>query len=168
MTKPVDSYRFIGGVTARMVKKWIKMEPPRPIPWTPLVKPLTECKVALLTSAGVALTSDRPFDQEAERRDPWWGDPSYRIIPSGTRAQDIRAYHLQIDPSHAESDLNSVLPLDRLIELEEAGEIGAAAEQHYSVMGYILQPDRLLEETTPAIIAALQAEAVDVLLLAPA
>ncbi|MFC1878526.1 glycine/sarcosine/betaine reductase selenoprotein B family protein [Chloroflexota bacterium] len=168
MKKNVDSYRFIGGVTARMVKKWIKMESPRPIPWTPLEKPLSECKIALLTSAGIALKNDRPFDQEGERQDPWWGDPSYRIIPPGTSAQDIRAYHLHIDPAYAESDLNCVLPLDRLLELEEAGEIGSVAKGHYSTMGYILQPEVLLGQTVPAIVAEMQAEAVDVLLLAPA
>ncbi|MFN2168218.1 MAG: hypothetical protein ACK2U9_18395 [Anaerolineae bacterium] len=29
----VDSYRFLSGITKRMVKSWIKMEQPREIPW---------------------------------------------------------------------------------------------------------------------------------------
>ena len=64
MEKTVDSYRFINGISRRMLRTWVDMEKPRPIPWTPLQKPLQECRVALLSSAGIALKSDRPFDQE--------------------------------------------------------------------------------------------------------
>ena len=72
MDKTVDSYRFISGITKRMIRSWISMEPPREIPWTPLAKPLRECTVSLISSAGIALKSDRPFDQEGERRNPWF------------------------------------------------------------------------------------------------
>jgi D-proline reductase (dithiol) PrdB len=89
-------------------------------------------------SAGIALKTDRPFDQEGERRNPWWGDPSYRILPSATTSQDVRLYHLHIDPSCAEQDLSCLFPLGRLPELAQAGEIGRMAARHYSIMGYIL------------------------------
>jgi D-proline reductase (dithiol) PrdB len=168
MKKTVDSYRFISGLTHRMLRTWVAMEHPRPIPWTPLDKPLRECKVALLSSAGIALKSDRPFDQEGERRNPWWGDPSYRILPRNTSTADVGLYHLHIDPRPAQQDLNCLFPLTRLLELEQAGEIGASAERHYSIMGYILKPERLLHETVPAIIRDLRAEHADVVVLVPA
>ena len=38
MVKQVDSYCYLSGITKRMIKSWIKMEHPRPIPWTPLTK----------------------------------------------------------------------------------------------------------------------------------
>ena len=98
MDKTVDSYRFISGITKRMIRSWISMERPREIPWTPLAKPLSECTVSLISSAGIALKIDRPFDQEGERRNPWWGDPSYRILPNTATSQDVRLYHLHIDP----------------------------------------------------------------------
>jgi hypothetical protein len=85
----------------------------------------------------LCLGTDRPFDQEGERRNPWWGDPSYRIIPSTATSPDMRLYHLHIDPSYAEQDLNCLFPLQRLQELVEAGEIGRSAPRHYSIMGYI-------------------------------
>jgi len=47
------------------------------------------------------------------------------------------------------------------------GEIGRSAPSHYSIMGYILQPEVLLVETTPAIIRCLQEEAVDAVVLVP-
>ena len=168
MSKTVDSYKFISGITKRMVKTWIKMEGPREIPWTMLEKPLSESRVALISSGGIALKTDQPFDQEGERRNPWWGDPSYRVIPRGTKAEEIKLYHLHVDPQFAEADLNSLLPIDRLVELETAGEIGSAAPSHYSIMGYNLQPLVLLKETVPAIIRNLRNEAVDVVVLVPA
>ena len=168
MEKTVDSYKFISGITKRMVQTWIKMENPRAIPWTPLTKPLSECTVALISSGGIALKTDTPFDREGERQNPWWGDPTYRLIPRETKAEEIKLYHLHVDPCCVETDLNSLLPIDRLIELETAGEIGAAAPSHYSFMGYNLQPKILLEETTPAIIRNLKADAVNVVVLVPA
>ena len=168
MQKTVDSYRFISGITRRMLRTWVEMEKPRPIPFSPLCKPLRESKVALISSAGVAMKTDRPFDQEGERRNPWWGDPSYRALPVSATEADVRLYHLHIDPRPSQQDLNCLLPLARLKELERLGEIGAAADQHYSMMGYILQPETLLKETVPAMIHDLRAERADVVVLVPA
>lgn len=164
----VDSYRFLDGVSKRLIKSWIKLELPREIPWTSLSKPLSDCTVALISTGGIALKTDRPFDQEGERKNPWWGDPSYRIIPRGTKAEDIRVYHMHIDPRHGEQDLNCLLPLDRLEELVEMGKIGRAATSHYLFMGYLLNPKELLEKSIPAIIEHLRSDAVDVAVLIPA
>jgi D-proline reductase (dithiol) PrdB len=151
-----------------MVKNWINMEQPRLIPWTPLTKPLSECTVAMLSSGGIAMAGDVPFDQQGERDNPWWGDPSYRRLPSEASAEDVHFYHLHVDVSDAQKDLNCLLPLQRLSELAEAGEISQAAPRHYSIMGYNPQPHLLLEETVPQIVADLRADGVDALLLFPA
>lgn len=168
MTRTVDSYRFISGITRRMIKNWIKMETPRPIPWTPLTKPLSECTVALLSSAGVALKSDAPFDQEGERQNPWWGDPSYRVLPKDATEEQVRLYHLHIDPAYAEQDLDCLFPLQRLQELEDQGRIGRTSPRHYSIMGYILDPEELLTKTVPALIRDLKEDFADVVVLVPA
>lgn len=168
MPKTVDSYRFINGITRRMIKNWINLEQPRPIPWTPLSKPLAECTVALLSSAGVALKGDAPFDQEGERQNPWWGDPSYRILPKDASEDDVRLYHMHIDPAYAEQDLDCLFPLQRLQEMEDSGRIGRTSPRHYSIMGYILDPEELLSETVPALIRDLKADFADVVVLVPA
>jgi D-proline reductase (dithiol) PrdB len=124
--------------------------------------------VALITSGGIALETDRPFDREGERQNPWWGDPSYRIIPQTASTEDIRVYHQHIDPSLAEQDFNCLLPIDRLAELEATSKVGRAAPAHYSFMGYILEPEELLEKSIPAIIERLRADEVDVVVLIPA
>jgi len=168
MTKTVDSYRFISGITRRMLKSWAGMEQPRPIPWTPLARPLSECTVALLSSAGIALKTDRPFDQEGERRNPWWGDPSYRILPKNATQEDVCLYHLHIDPSYAQQDLNCLFPLPRLQALEQRGRIRRSSPRHYSIMGYLLDPQVMLCETVPALIRDLKEDLADVVVLVPA
>jgi D-proline reductase (dithiol) PrdB len=150
-----------------MIKSWISLEQPREIPWTPLRKPLNECSVALISSAGMALVTDKPFDQEVERRNPWFSDPSFRVIPRDTKAEDIRVYHLHINPDFIQQDINCGLPVKRLVELEANGDIGHAAQSHYSFIGYTCQPERLIDESVPAIISRLRAESVDVVVLVP-
>ena len=167
MTK-VDSFRFVGGITKRMAKKWIALENPTTIPWTPLPKRLVACTIAIITTGAIRLKEDEPFDQEGERQDPWWGDPSYRTIPQNTTSADIRVDHLHIKPEFAEQDINCLLPNARLTELADAGEIGRPAPTHYSLMGYQMQPEEMLVTSVPAIIRQMKDEAVDAVLLVPA
>lgn len=166
-TEPVDSYRFLDRITRMMAQNWVKLEQPREIPWTPLTKPLTESTIALISSAGLALKSDRPFDQEGERQNPWRGDPAYRILPRTATTGDVNLYHLHIHPRLAEQDLNTLIPLERLLELENRGEIGHSAAHHYSFMGYILQPKELLEQSVPAMIRQMKQDEVTIVLLVP-
>ena len=104
-----------------------------------VTKQLSECTVSLISTGGIALKTDTPFDQEGELQNPWWGDPSYRVIPRTATEKDIRVYHMHINPEFAECDLNCLLPMQRLSELVEAGELGSVAPSHYSFMGYILE-----------------------------
>jgi hypothetical protein len=79
----IDSYRFLDFAARQVVKAWAARQRPGMIPFTPLTKALGECTVALVSTAGVARTDDLPFDQEHERRNPWWGDP--RVAGSGSK-----------------------------------------------------------------------------------
>ena len=165
--RQVDSYRFLDRLTKRLVQTWIGLEHPRDIPWTPLSTPLEESTVALVSSAGIALNTDQPFDQEGEKKNPWWGDPSYRLLPRTATEEDVTLYHLHIHPRLAEQDLNTIMPLQRLLEFEQRGEIGRSAASHYSFMGYILEPKVLLEKSTPEMIRHMKDENVDIVLLVP-
>ena len=164
----IDSYRFLDFASRQVMKAWAARQKPGAIPFPPLAKPLRECTVALLSTAAVARNDDRPFDQERERRDPWWGDPSFRVIPLGTTERDVRLYHMHIDPRFGEADLDVVLPMRRLTELAEQRVVGRAAPRHYSLVGYILEPDVLVNETAPAIAGQMRADGVDAAALVPA
>jgi D-proline reductase (dithiol) PrdB len=163
----VRSHPFVDGPTRKLVQSWIEHEPAHQIPWTPLAKPLADCRVALVSSAGIARHDQPPFDQELERRDPWWSDQSWRPIPRNTAEADVGIYHLHIDPRFGQQDLDCVLPLRRLQELSDDGIVGGVAATHYSFMGYILEPRQLLASTAPAIAAGMVEEGVDVAVLVP-
>ncbi len=51
-------------------------------PWSPLSRPLADSNVALVTTAGLHLRSDKPFWGKG-------GDPSFRIIPSSATPEEI-------------------------------------------------------------------------------
>lgn len=163
----IDSYRFLDFATRQVMKAWAARQEPGVIPFTPLSKPLSECAVALVSTAGIARIDDRPFDQEGERRNPWWGDPTFREIPLGTTEKEIKLHHLHIDPRFGEEDLDVVLPMRRLTELAEEGFVNRPASTHYSVMGYILEPTELVEKSAPAIAEHMRTEGVDVAALVP-
>jgi len=165
----VDPWRFAGGFIKRALGGAIPDAPSHPpIPWTPFEKPLSQAKVALLSTAGLSMKGDEPFDMEFERRNPMRGDGSFRKLRSDATAADIEANHLHIDTGYIERDLNVALPLDRLRELVGEGAVGAMAETHYSVMGYQgNDPSRLENESAPAIAEAMKSEEVDLALLAP-
>ena len=164
----IDSYRFLDFASRQIMKAWAARKDAEVIPFTPLSKPLRGCTVAIVSTAGVARNDDRPFDQDGERRNPWWGDPSFRTIPLGTTEQEIELYHLHIDPRFGKADLDVVLPMRRLAELAAEGFVGRPSPTHYSMMGYILEPKELVEETAPAIALQMRAEQVDAAVLVPA
>ena len=165
----VDPWRFAGGFIQRALSAAIPDQPAHdPIPWTPVAKPLGESKVALLSTAGLSMKGDAPFDMEGERQRPTWGDPSWRRLRADATGESIEANHLHVDTGYVLRDINVALPLDRLRELVAEGVVGSVAPSHYSTMGYQGNDTSVLEnETAPAIAEAMKSEEVDLALLAP-
>ena len=167
--REVDPWRFAGRFLKTVLSSRIPDEPTHdPIPWAPVSVPLSEAKVALLSTAGLSMRGDAPFDMEGERRNPTRGDPSWRRIAADATSASVEVNHLHIDTGYIERDLNVALPLDRLRELVDEGEVGAMAATHYSTMGFQGNDSSVLEnESAPAIADAMRSEEVDLALLAP-
>jgi len=165
----VDPWRFAGTFLRNVLSARIPDEPAyQQIPWTPFVGPLARARVALLSTAGLSMKGDAPFDMELERRNPMRGDPSWRRLRSDASSATIEANHLHIDTGYLLRDLNVALPLDRLRELAAEGVIGSVSESHYSTMGYQGNDSEILErKSAPEIAAAMAAEQVDLVVLAP-
>jgi len=127
-------------------------------PWVKPAKPLSAMRLAIVTTAGVHLRGDTPFKG---------GDQSYRVMPSGAPAKDILLSHSSIgfDRSGIIRDSNLVLPIDRLREMAEGGEIGGIGSNHYSFMGAQTKYERLIEETGPEVGRRLKDEGVDAVLM---
>ncbi len=168
-TREVDPWRFAGGFLKKVLSARIPDEPTHAaIPWTALRKPLAETKVALLSTAGISMKGDAPFDMEMERKNPMRGDPSWRRISAHAASEDVEANHLHIDTGYIERDLGVALPLDRLRELVDEKVVGAMADTHYSTMGYQGNDlTRLEQRSAPEIAAAMRNEEVDLAILAP-
>jgi len=167
--KSVDCFRFL----PPGLKAWIKSLIPDEdfkgeIPWTPMSKPLNQATLALVTSAGISLKSDPPFDMEREKGEPLWGDRSFRMIPRGTTEKDININHLHINTTHIAQDINVILPLARMAEFETEKVIGRLAPTAYSFYGFQWRNTDFLKEAIEPISRRMASEAVDAVLLTPA
>jgi D-proline reductase (dithiol) PrdB len=129
---------------------------------------LKEATIALITSAGISLKSDRPFDMEREKQEPSWGDPSYRELPKGTTEKDIQIHHLHINPKPILQDINVILPLTRMAEFEKEGIVGRLAPTAYSFYGFQLESKEFLSQAIEPISKRMRQEGVDAVFLTPA
>ena len=133
-------------------------------PWTKMSKPLSECKVALVTPAGLHVRGDDPFTTAKNG-----GDASFRIIPRLTDPADIVQSHTSIgfDRTSIYKDINITFPIDRLNELVALGKIGSLSDNYYSFMGALRNVTGLTDEYGPEVAEKLLDEKVDVVLLTP-
>lgn len=132
----VDRFKYL----PRLVTRYYKMSQVRaemPIPWTPLSRPLSEACFSLVTSGGLYHQGhEPPFDLEREEREPDWGDPSYRTLPTGMDPQEVGISHHHLKTADILADMNILLPIQRFQELVDQGRIGCLAKRAYSFMGY--------------------------------
>jgi D-proline reductase (dithiol) PrdB len=164
----VDSFKYLPRSIAAYYQTLV-VQKADPIPWTPLAKPLNRCRVVAITTAGIYDKDREPsFDAEREKREPMWGDPTYRRISREIRQEQIGASHLHINHRDMLADLNTVLPLQRLAELESQGVIGSLSETNYSFMGYQPNTTEWREHYGPEVAGLLKDDAVDAALIAPA
>ena len=128
------------------------------------VQPLSESKVAIVTTAGVHHKDHFAFDMNDKD-----GDPSFRIVNSSLPTGTLTITHDYYDHADADRDINIVFPIDRLKELESVGYIGKVSNMHLSFMGHITGPHvkTLVEKTAPDAAEMFRLEGVDVVLLAP-
>ena len=129
-------------------------------PWAAWRKELSQSKIGMVSSAGLHLRGDKPFQG---------GDHTYRVIPSNSKLGDVIDSHVSIgfDRTGIYRDLNLAFPMDRLRELVDQGVVGSLAKDYYSFMGAQREPRKIIEETGPQAAEALHAQGVDLVLLIP-
>ena len=120
--------------------------------------PLSERRVAIVSSAGLLCRGDRPFP---------FGAKEYRVIPGDTVASDLLMSHVSsnFDRTGYQQDLNVIFPIDRLAELAADGVIGSVAAFHYSFM-VATRPDQL-EPKARELAGLLKEDQVNAVLLVP-
>jgi D-proline reductase (dithiol) PrdB len=128
-------------------------------PWTPLGKPIRECRLALMSSGGIMYRDQPRFHRE---------DASYRRIPSDARRDELNIWHFGYPTADAQADPNCVFPLERLRELEVDGTIGALCDPALSFMGGIYSARTVRNELAPQIVDELKRAHADAFFLVPA
>ena len=137
----------------------------RNIPWNKLEKPLVDCKIAIITTGGIHLKSDKEFDLS----DPN-GDSTFRRIPYNTNLMDLIITHKYFDHYDADRDPNLIFPIEVLTELQSEGMVGPSCENHYSFMGHIKGPHltTLINKSAVEVAKEIRQKKADIALLVPA
>jgi len=134
-------------------------------PWTPLKKPLSDCKIALISTGGIILKDDKPFDLINSS-----GDSSFRRIPHDVKPNELTICHKYYDHRDADQDPNLILPFEVLRELQKEGFLRTSNKFHYSFMGHIKEPklSSLVNISAIKVAKELKYQKVDIALLVPA
>ena len=135
------------------------------VPWTKLKKSLSECKIALITTGGILLKTDKEFDLN----DPC-GDSTFRRIPHDVALDDLTIIHKYYDHRDADLDPNLILPIEVLRELQAEGIVGPSNAFHYSFMGHIEEQHltTLIQKSAVDAAKEIKQQQVDIALLVPA
>lgn len=126
------------------------------VPFATPSKAAGASRIALISTAGLHLDDQLPFD-----RDTLSGDCSFRRIRADDDLARVRVWWDGEQQQPANQDLNSAFPLALLREL------GNVAKTHYSFSGAIPEPRPLLEESAPAVAVELRQDGVDAVVIAP-
>ncbi|NQU61620.1 MAG: selenoprotein B glycine/betaine/sarcosine/D-proline reductase [Rhodospirillales bacterium] len=132
-----------------------------PFDSTPWVEgpPLAERRVALVTTSGLHSPGQATF---------YFQDSTYRVIPGDTTGRDLVMSHSSVnfDRTGFQQDVNVVFPIDRLRELQAAGEIGSLADYHYAFMGANLKAEDY-ESSAKEVAGLLKEDRVNAVLFTP-
>ena len=141
--------------------RWRRLDP---VPWAPLSKGLVDATLAIVSTGGFVAPAQEPFDQSVKG-----GDFSFRTIASDIDVKSLVDSHRSASFDHAgiRTDPNLAFPLDRLHELQRAGRIGHVNARHWSFMGSITAPGRLIARSAPAAAEQAVADGVDAALFIP-
>jgi D-proline reductase (dithiol) PrdB len=123
--------------------------------WT-VPSPPQERRVSIVTTAGVSRRGAKPFS---------WLARDHRVFNKNDRDLVMTHVAVEFDRSAWQQDLNVIIPLDRLEEMANDGEIGSVADEHYSFMG--AADPVTMEKSARAVAAKMKQEGVDTVFLIP-
>ena len=145
-------------------------------PFTSMGIPVSEAKIGLLTTSGHFVEGDdpKPFgvqdmsQAEAHSRISEFlkGEPVLSTIPVDVEREKLRVRHGGYDIRAAQEDPNTLLPIDRMTELEKDGVIGQAMDYVYSFVGATAQ-NKLIHTYAPQWADHFKAMEVDGMILVP-
>lgn len=129
--------------------------------------PLSEARVAIVTTAAMMRPGDEPWEH---------GQTSFRVFDRAERNLIVSHISPNFDRSGVSADLNVVYPIDRLEEMADESVIGDVSPRHVSFHGAVMlggiagtgnQLRTVILDTGPAAAKLLREEGVDVVVLTP-
>jgi D-proline reductase (dithiol) PrdB len=129
------------------------------IPFTPLTRPLAECRVGLITTSEMAIRDEPlPVADDDPLRDPY-------SLPSDTPMARLYSRKTAYDRfATTLDDVDSYLPLTRLRELAAAGRVGSLAPRFHMAFSQYSQR-KTLGVDAPEILKQMREDRVDVAVL---
>ena len=135
----------------------------RRAPFTPARRALPMLNLALISSAGAYIDGTPAFDTGSTN-----GDTTFKEIPIEVEESDLRFAARGYDPSAVQQDVNSELPVTRLLEFEKNGIIGQLNPVYWSFCGFIPDAGRVVDELVPNLVERVRRYEVQAALLVPA
>ncbi len=130
------------------------------VPLTPLRKPVSESKLALIASGGIYALGQIAFHFK--------DDLSFREIDIKTPQKALRASHFAYDLAPVRRDPNTVFPVAPIKAQVAEGRLGSLSERAYTFMGGIYSARKVKDILAPAIVHRLLKDQADLALLVPA
>ena len=134
----------------------------RRAPFTPARRALPMLNLALISSAGAYIDGTAAFDTNAAN-----GDVSFREIPVEVEASDLKFAARGYDPAAVQQDINSGVPVPRLLEFERNGIIGQLNPVFWSFCGFIPDASKIAIELAPNLVERVRRYEVQAALLVP-
>ncbi len=133
------------------------------VPFTPLGKPLSECKLALVSTSDIAIKSD---DDETDPHAQFLVGSVYSI-PSDTPVADLYSPQEHYDKNATNlDDVDSFFPITRLHELAAEGRFSELAPRCHGVYTAYSQR-RTTEVDGPEVLKRCREDGVDAAVLVP-
>jgi D-proline reductase (dithiol) PrdB len=132
-------------------------------PFTAARRALPMLNLALISSAGAYIDGTDPFDTNNAG-----GDMTVREIPAEINPRDLQFSGRGYDETFVREDLNSQLPLNRLLEFEANRVIGQLNSVFWSFCGFIPDAATFVQDAVPRLVDRLKYYDVQGALLIPA
>ena len=134
------------------------------VPFTPLKKPLKECRITLVSTSEIAIR----YDPETSRNPTEEGQVgSVYSIPTDTPPEALyrRSYAHDTHATNLD-DVNAYFPVTRLLEAVESGRVRGITSRLHGVYNAYSQR-KTAEQDAPEVLERCRAEGVDAALLVP-
>ena len=113
-------------------------------------------RVSIVSTAAISKRNDKPFS---------WLANNHRVIEKSDLDLVMTHVAVEYDRTAWQQDLNTILPIQRLEEMADQGEIGSVSNEHYSFIGS--SDPMKMKKSAQEVADRMKKDAVDTVFLVP-